>query len=96
MKEYVINRKLLFRNEQKEFSVVLSGISGYLCTIVLRLIQFWYGPDDLITIAFLTIWKSWFSDKLNWYDMNMNYPTQVPVKNWSLVGDAMLQGIEHL
>lgn len=35
-----LNRKLLFRNEHKGFSVDLSGISGYLCTIVLRLIQF--------------------------------------------------------
>lgn len=74
----------------------LSVISGYLCTIVLKLIQFRYGPDDLITIALLTIWKNWFSVKLNWYDINMNYPTQVPVKNRSLVGGTRLQGIEHL
>lgn len=83
MKEYVIDKteSSLFRNEQKEFSVDLRVISGYLCTIGLKLIRFWYGPDDLITIALLNIWKIWFSDKLNWYVVNMNYSTQVPVKN---------------
>lgn len=90
--EYVIDKteSSLFRNEQKEFSMDLKVISGYLCTIVLKLIQFWYGPDDLITIALLSIWKNRFSDKLNWYVVNMNYSTQVPVKNWSLVGGTTL------
>lgn len=68
----------LFRNKQEEFGVDLSMVSG--CTIVLNAFDMVLITES-ITIALLSIWKSWFSGKLSCYDLNLNCLTQVHVKS---------------